>query len=473
MTALVWLRDELRLHDNPALAAAARAGRPVLALYCLDELSPGIRPLGGAARWWLAGSLERLGADLARHGVPLILRRGPAGDVVGDLARTLDVAEVHWNRRYDAAGIAVDTALKAALKARGVVAESHHAHVLFEPFAVKTGQGGPYRVFTPFWRACRALPPPRRPLPPPRLGRYDGPAIASDALADWQLRPTKPDWAGGLAAAWTPGEAGAARRLAGFLEHGLAGYADGRDRPAGETSSRLSPHLRFGEVSPFQLWHAVTDALVAGHRASERDADKFLAELGWREFCWHLLHHFPTLSTENFNQKFNAFPWRDDIPALHAWQRGQTGIPFVDAGMRQLWTTGWMHNRVRMVVASFLTKHLLLPWRAGEAWFWDTLVDADAASNPAGWQWVAGCGADAAPYFRVFNPAGQGEKFDADGAYTRHFVPELAGLGRADLHQPWRAMPPPRGYPAPIVDLAKGRERALAAYAGVARAREE
>jgi deoxyribodipyrimidine photo-lyase len=466
MTALVWLRDDLRLADNPALHAAAASRRPVAALYCLDFLSPGVRPLGGAARWWLAGSLERLAADLGRHGVPLILRRGPAAAVVADVAAALEATEIHWNRRYDAAGIAIDAELKAAFSARGVRAVSHHANLLHEPFAIRTGEGRPYRVFTPFWRACLAGDPPRRPLPVPTFVPFAGPPPPSDRLADWALRPTKPDWAAGLAATWTPGEAAAGARLAAFVETGLAGYAERRDRPADAATSRLSPHLRFGEISPFQVWHA-----VAGMQTP--DAEKFCAELGWREFCWHLTHHFPHIAAGNFNPRSDAFPWRDDPAGLAAWTKGQIGIPLVDAGMRQLWTTGWMHNRVRMVAASFLVKHLLIPWQAGERWFWDTLVDADLASNPANWQWVAGSGADAAPYFRVFNPAGQGEKFDPDGAYVRAHVGELAHLAAGDIHRPWRLAAPPPGYPPPLVDLDAGRERALAAHAAMNRAAAE
>lgn len=469
MTALVWLRDDLRLADNPALTAAAEGGQPVAVLYCLDEISPGLRPLGGAARWWLAGALARLSEALAKRGVPLILKRGPAGAVVADVAAALNAQAVHWNRRYDAAGKAVDAELKAGLRARGLTVASHHANLLFEPWDVRTGQGGSYRVFTPFWRFCRGLATPRRPLPIPELIGATA-TLPSDRLDDWGLKPTKPDWSGGLAAAWTPGEAGADANLAAFLSGPLAGYAEARDRPAGVTTSRLSPHLRFGEISPFRVWHAVHDALAAGH-APQNDADKFLAEIGWREFSWHLTYHAPHIASENFNPDFDRFPWRDDAPALAAWQRGRTGIPLVDAGMRELWATGWMHNRVRMVVASFLTKHLLIDWRQGERWFWDTLVDADLGNNPAGWQWVAGSGADAAPYFRVFNPAGQGEKFDPAGDYIRAWVPELAHLASGDIHRPWRLAVPPRDYPAPVIELDRGRERALAAYASLKTAR--
>lgn len=466
MAALVWLRDDLRCADNPALAAAVAAGGPVVVLYCLDEVSPGVRPLGGAARWWLHGSLQRLAADLAKLNIPLILRQGAAAEIVPAIAAAVGATAVHWNRRYDAGGIAVDTGLKTALRAAGLQVTSHQANLLFEPPKIRTKQDGPFRVFTPFWRACRAEAPPRRPiLAPSPAAPFQAALPASDALADWALRPQKPDWAGGLAATWTPGEAGAEARLAAFLAGALAGYAEGRDRPAGVTTSRLSPHLRFGEISPFRVWHAILDATASGHPASATDIEKVLAEIGWREFSWHLLYQAPDLTSVNFNPSFNGFPWRDDPTGLTAWQRGKTGIPIVDAGMRQLWTTGWMHNRVRMIVASFLTKHLLIPWQLGETWFWDTLVDADAASNPAGWQWVAGSGADAAPYFRIFNPVAQGEKFDPDGGYIRAHVPELAHLAAGDIHQPWRLAVPPKGYPAPIVDLARGRDRALSAYA--------
>jgi deoxyribodipyrimidine photo-lyase len=301
------------------------------------------------------------------------------------------------------------------------------------------------------------------------------PAIASDRLEDFGLEPTAPDWAGGFRETWTPGEAGAASRVADFLDHGLAGYATLRDRPDLDHVSRLSPHLRFGEITPAQIWHAAHTAAASG-RATSLDVEKFLTEVGWREFAYNLLHHRPDLATANIQSRFDAFPWQRDDALLKAWQRGRTGYPIVDAGMRQLWHTGWMHNRVRMITASFLVKHLLQDWRAGETWFWDTLVDADPASNPASWQWVAGCGADAAPYFRIFNPVLQGEKFDPNGDYVRHWVPELAKLPNDVLHKPWTA---PKGvlamagvtlgdsYPAPLVDHAKARARALAAFQSI------
>ncbi len=465
--ALVWLRDDLRLADNPALAAAIASGRPLALVYCLDEESAGIRPLGGATRWWLHRSLDTLQQRFAAHGHSLILRRGKGVAVIEALIDSLQPAEVHWNRRYGGGERAVDAAVKAWLKERGIAAESHQANLLFEPWTVRTQANQPFRVFTPFWRACRSLPPPRQPLPAPSQWPEPAAEIASDTLSDWNLLPHHPDWAGGLRAAWTPGEAGANDRFTEFLAGGLRLYADHRDEPAVDATSRLSPHLRFGEISPFQLCHAIEAAGHAGDPPPpQRSVDKFLAELGWREFSWHLLFHQDDLATRNFQPRFDAFRWAEpDATALKAWQHGRTGFPIVDAGMRQLWQTGWMHSRVRMITASFLIKNLLTDWRIGEAWFWDTLVDADSASNPAGWQWVAGSGADAAPYFRIFNPVRQGEQFDPKGDYIRAFVPELATAPTAGIHQP-----KPGGhasYPAPIVDLGTTRDRALAAFAAI------
>jgi deoxyribodipyrimidine photo-lyase len=341
-----------------------------------------------------------------------------------------------------------------------------------EPWRIKTRQGEPYKVFTPFWKALRAAMPPDRPLAAPEhvRGVMSGPE--SDRLDDWGLLPTMPDWAGGLREAWTPGEAGARARLEAFLEEGLDRYADGRDRPDRSGTSRLSPHLHFGEVSPRQAWHGALGA-QASRDLPERQVGAFLRELGWREFCLHLLHHWPRLPVQAWRSDFAAFAWAEDRAGLSAWQAGRTGYPIVDAGMRELWRTGWMHNRVRMVAASFLVKHLLIPWQDGEAWFWDTLVDADLASNAANWQWVAGSGADAAPYFRIFNPVLQGRRFDPDGAYVRQWVPELGRLPANHVHAPWEA---PAAvlegagvrlgidYPHPLVDHKAARKRALAAF---------
>jgi deoxyribodipyrimidine photo-lyase len=462
--ALVWLRDDLRLADNPALLAGCRdateRGAALVIVYALDQISEGIRPLGGAARWWLHHSLAALSRSIAGLGQTLVLRHGPAGDMIPALVAEADAQSVFWNRRYGGGERAVDAALKTRLRDTGVRVESFQANLLFEPWIVRTKAGEPFRVFTPFWKACAALGTPREPLAAPSALRPPVAGLASDILDDWSLLPTQPDWAWGLRDTWQPGEAGANERLASFISSRLGRYAAERDLPAAESSSRLSPHLRFGEVSPFQLWHGVTDATGA----EAANIDKFRSELGWREFSWHLLFHQPDLATRNFQQRYDAFPWPPvDEAALSAWKAGRTGIPIVDAGLRELWQTGWMHNRVRMIVASFLVKNLLVDWRIGEAWFWDTLVDADAANNPASWQWVAGSGADAAPYFRIFNPVLQGEKFDPAGRYVRHFVPELAALPDKLIHAPWKAGRV-AGYPAPIVDLGATRERALAAF---------
>lgn len=471
--AIVWLRDDLRVADNPALIRAVETGRQVVVAHVLDEVSPGLRPIGGASRWWLHHALAALAADLAGLGGRLILRRGPASVVIPALAAEVDAAAVYWNRRYLPAAVEIDRELKARLRAEGRTVESFQATLLHEPPAVTTGTGGGFRVFTPFWRAVTAAGRPRAPLPRPRgLRAWAGP-LASLDLAALDLRPRAPDWSGGIAATWTPGEAGAAARLRQFLDAGLSGYAERRDRPDLDVGSHLSPHLRFGEISPFTV-HAAVAARVAGDPALAPDADKFLAEVGWREFAHHLAFHFGDLARRNFQPRFDAFPWRDDPAFLAAWRTGQTGYPLVDAGLRELWATGTLHNRVRMVAASFLAKHGLVDWRAGEAWFFDTLVDACPAVNPASWQWVAGSGADAAPYFRIFNPVAQGERFDPDGAYMRRWVPELAALPAPAIHAPWKA---PRGtlagiglvlgrdYPLPIVDHAAARARALAALA--------
>ena len=477
--ALVLFRDDLRLADNPALETAAASGVPLLCVFIRDETSPGIRPLGGAARWWLHHSLVALAAALEERGAALHVLAGPTVDLVAALAESVDAGAVFWNRRYGKAEQAADAALKRALSASGRTAASFNARLLHEPWTVKTAAGTPFRVFTPFWRATRALGAPALPRPAPKRLEAAAwpmggpPALAVDELG---LLPRRPDWAGGLRQAWQPGEAGATARLVAFLDHDLDGYALGRDRPDLTHVSALSPHLRFGEISPRQVFHAVHTAELSG-AAQGRDAEKFLAELGWREFCHHLHFQFPDLDRKNVQPRFDDFLWRTGAERdLTAWQRGLTGLPLVDAGMRQLWQTGTMHNRVRMVAASFLAKDLMIDWREGEAWFWDTLCDADAASNPANWQWVAGCGADAAPYFRIFNPVKQGETHDPAGSYVRRFVPELAALPDKWIHRPFEAPPAVLAqagvtlgetYPVPIVDRSLSRRRALEAFAAI------
>jgi len=474
--ALLWFRNDLRLADHAALRAAMRGGRPVLPVYVLDDAAAGAWATGGASRWWLHHSLTSLAAALAKRGVQLVLRRGAAVDEIPRLARAIGAAEVHtagaalpWARR-------LDRAVADALARDGVTFTRHRTTMLFNPETLRTQAGGSYGVFTPFSRACFAHEPPHPPEPAPAriqgVAPSDADQLNSDTLADWDLLPTRSDWAGGLRAAWTPGEVGAHRRLRQFLTDLLDGYAARRDVPGDDGTSRLSPHLAFGEISPAQIWHAATVAL---HRSAP-GTERFLTELLWREFSHYLLWFHPELPEQPLRPDFARMAWRDAPADLAAWQRGRTGIPIVDAGMRQLWQTGWMHNRVRMVVASFLVKHLLLPWQAGEAWFWDTLVDADLAYNSASWQWVAGSGADAAPYFRIFNPVLQGQKFDPEGEYVRRFVPELGRLDRRFVHAPWHAPAAElraagivlgKDYPLPVVDLAAGRARALAAFAAL------
>lgn len=481
--ALVWFRDDLRVRDNPALRAALAHG-PTLALYVLDEESPGIRPLGGAARWWLHHALEDLRASLGRLGVPLVLRRGPAGAVVPDVAAKARAGYVAWNRRYGGPERRADTAVKSLLRRAGREAESFQASLLHEPWDVVTQQGTGYKVFTPFWKELSGRDH-RHPLPIPRPQREAPETVpAGDDLDAWALLPRDPDWSGPLAEAWTPGEEAGLALLRDFVgpdtaDTAVALYPDERDLPDRAGTSRLSPYLRWGHVSPFQVWHAVADR----RRAAPEGSAVFASELGWREFAWHTLYHHADLASENLRREFDAYPWwlphtprggahdagrggahgappavvlgdREANRLLDAWRRGRTGFPMVDAGQRELWATGWMHNRVRMVSASLLVKNLGIHWRLGERWFWDTLVDADPASNPFNWQWVAGSGADAAPFFRIFNPRTQQKKFDPHGAYARAWIPEL---GTDE-------------YPDECVDLGESRAEALEAYRSLSEA---
>lgn len=464
-TVLVWFRQDLRLADNPALEAGIRTGS-VIPVYILDDEAAGEWKMGGASRWWLHKSLEALARDLEARGSRLVLRRGKAGDALQDLIAQTAATHVFWNRQYEPWATSRDKALKSQLKTNGIATESFNASLLVEPWDIRTGSGGPFKVFTPFWKACLSTFKTPTQIPTPASIPAPVKWPTSEKLKDWSLLPTRPNWAAPFTQHWQPGEQGAEKRLAAFVQNAMSRYAEGRDRPDLPLTSRLSPHLHFGELSPNTVWHAAKSAAQAFH--SERSADKFLAEIGWREFSYHLLFAFPDLPSRNFRQDFDRFPWLDDERGFKAWTRGRTGYPIVDAGMRELWTTGYMHNRVRMVAASFLVKHLLVHWRKGEAWFWDTLLDADLASNAASWQWVAGSGADAAPYFRIFNPILQGEKFDPEGEYVRRWVPELKACEPEHIHQPWRS---PNfasfRYPAPIVDHARARARALDNYKAV------
>ena len=463
---ILWFRDDLRLADQAALNAAIETGCPILPVFVLDDDAAGPWAPGAASRWWLHHSLAALGQSLAERGNRLILRRGNSVKIIGELVEHSGATDVFTGGLVDPWARRVDKAVSDAVPAR---LHRMRTTTLFHPDSVRTKAGGAYTVYTPFANACIALGGPKAPSPAPNAVRAAMP-LHGDRLEDWNLLPTKPDWARGLRDTWTPGESGAMERAEAFLGNGLNPYAAARDRPAGDGTSMLSPHLHFGEVSAPQLWH------LAFRQPASNGRDIFVRELLWREFNANLLWHNPDLPETPLRPKFANMPWRDDKPGMMAWQKGQTGIPIVDAGMRQLWRIGWMHNRVRMIVASFLIKHLMIRWQDGEAWFWDTLVDADLANNANNWQWVAGCGADAAPYFRIFNPVSQGKKFDADGDYVRQFVPELSRLDSRHIHAPWEAPADAlakagvtlgRSYPSPIVDLAAGRARALDAYARI------
>lgn len=473
--AIHWFRNDLRLDDNPGLLAAAEAGA-LLAIF-VDETDAGLRPPGGASRWFRHHALASLGESLRAKGNELVLLRGDACEIIPRLARQTGATRVTWNRRYGEVERALDVAIKTTLKEQGIEALSFNGHLLYEPMEVRSQAGGPMRVFTPFWKAARA----KRPVEPPMGAPAHLPAPPDLApitdrltLAGLNLLPAKPDWAGGLRKIWQPGEAGAREKLLAFIASGLDGYGENRNRPDRPSTSMLSAHLAVGDISVRRIWQMVEMARETGEtRAGAEDVAKFFSELGWREFAYHLLFHFPGLAEANYQPKFDAFPWVKDEAALMAWQRGRTGYPIVDAGMRQLWQTGFMHNRVRMITASFLIKHLMIDWRAGEKWFWDTLCDADPANNAASWQWVAGSGADAAPYYRIFNPIIQGEKFDPKGDFVRKFVPELKLMPAEFVHRPWEApaaillragVTLGETYPRPIVPHEKARERALHAF---------
>jgi deoxyribodipyrimidine photo-lyase len=457
---IVWLRRDLRLADNPALEHACATGAPVIPLFILDEAA---HPVGAASRVWLRRSLAALDASLRVRGSGLLLRRGASLDVLRTVIADSGATHVFCNRVVAPAARACDAAVAAALAADGIGFHCSDGATLFVPGSLLNGQGLPYRVFTPFWRtaAPRLSTLPAAAAAPARI---DGPRLQSEAL-DALLPPPRPAWDAGFWSQWTPGEAGARATLARLDAQRLANYPRDRDRPDRDGTSRLSPHLHFGELSPRQVLEHVRD--------SGADGSDFVRQLGWREFAIHVLHHFPASEQNDLDGRFAGFDWNPPDPKwLQAWQQGRTGVPIVDAGMRQLWRHGWMHNRVRMVVASFLTKHLRMHWLHGARWFMDTLVDADAANNTMGWQWAAGTGVDAAPYFRVFNPVSQGERFDPDGSYVHAFVPELARVPPPLVHAPWRdpalAARLAPDYPAmPIVDLAAGRADALAAYAAL------
>ena len=470
-TALVWLRNDMRLADNPALSAACRDHERQVALY-VHETDAALRPIGAAARWWLNRSLVDLNERLADIGIPLQVETGIAGKVVGEAAEAAGADAVHWNRRYGEAERELDAGIKTALRSGGLDVQSHPGNVLIEPWLIQTGQDKPYSVFTPFWKTLKdmdiaaPLSAPggeRAPVRPRPVDDYCGPR-----------------WAAKLNLHWSIGEEAAVARLTEFLEERLADYPEGRDFPSRDVTSRLSPHLRFGEISARQIWHAA-QAFAHAHPDKGSAVDKFLSELAWRDFSYHQLYHRRDIAEAPMQAKFSGLKWRHAPAQLDAWRKGLTGIPIVDAGMHELWETGYMHNRVRMLVASLLAKNLLIDWREGERWFWDCLVDADEANNPASWQWVAGSGLDAAPYFRIFNPVTQGERFDGAGDYVRQWVPELARLPAKHIHAPSEAPDVElqkagivlgKTYPRPIVDLKATRQRALDAFAALGPASE-
>lgn len=473
---IVWFRDDLRLADNPAFHSASRSGQPLICIFVHETSDEAPRQLGGAARWWLHGALLELDRALNAIEGQLWLFSGSSTQIIPPLAATCRASAVCWNRRYGAAERQIDDRVETSLKRHDIEVRSFNGHLLHEPWTIAAHTDVPFRVFSTFWRAALASGEPDAPLRAPSRVSFFKPNVELEShsarLCDLRLQPTAPDWTEGLRVAWRPGETAAQARLIEFLEDGFSIYATSRDRPDQPATSSLSPYLRFGNISVRQVWHAASAAArITRSELAKRNLEKFKSELGWREFSYYLLHHNSDIARRNLQPRFDNFAWRTDHKAFKAWQKGETGYPLVDAGMRQLWATGWMHNRVRMVVASFLVKDLLIDWRKGEAWFWDTLVDADGANNAASWQWVAGSGADAAPFFRIFNPILQGQKFDPDGAYVRQWVPELRHLPDKFIHCPWEmskmALDGDQtavAYPDRIVDHQYARHRALAAY---------
>jgi len=468
---IVWFRRDLRVADNPALHAAIQTRQPVIPLFIFDTPAP--KPIGAASQWWLHHALKELNEALLKCGNKLILRKGNSQQILTDIIKSTQANALFWNRRYVESEIEIDKQIKADLSSSKVQVESFNGSLLREPWEVKTGQGTYYKVYTPFWRTLQKIEPARSaPLPSPKKILAPKKYPRSDAINSWTLTPKNPNWAKSFPEFWGPTLATSRKNLSHFLKNAVRDYETNRDYPAIHGTSKLSPYLAWGQISPLEIWHE-THNFIASNSITQTQGLKFLSQIAWREFSMHLLFYNPAMATKPLRSEFSQYPWRDNKENLQRWQQGKTGYPIVDAGMRQLWQTGWMHNRVRMICASFLIKHLLIPWQLGEEWFWDTLLDADLANNSAGWQWVAGCGADAAPYFRIFNPFGQGEKFDSDGAYVKTYVPEISTLPNKYIHQPWTAPSAvlekhniilDKTYPAPMIDHRFARERALEGY---------
>lgn len=463
---IFWFRQDLRLHDNAALSWAAQRGT-VTAVYIDDSTDPWTP--GGASRWWLYHAIQSLAADCALHGLHLTFMRGDPRQILPDLVQQAKADAVCWNRCYEPHAVTRDTAIKEQLRQQGLTVTTHKAALLFEPWEIKTKTGTAFKVFTPYYRACIASTLNHTPLPSPQA-IHAAPPLQGERLEDWNLLPATVNWAQNFP--WQVSESAAEKTCLQFLHNTVCGYKTARDLPSQAGTSQLSPYLHFGQISPRQIWHHTRQSMHNTKAGLLSGGESFLREIIWREFCYHLLYTQPHMPEEPLHPTFKAFPWRDDHTGLKAWQQGQTGYPIIDAGMRQLWQTGWMHNRVRMIAASFLVKDLLLPWQAGARWFWDTLVDADLANNAAGWQWVAGCGADAAPYFRIFNPRLQSERFDVHGDYIRRYVPELSALPAPYIHEPATAplsllqscgIELGETYPQPILDHKMAKTRALAA----------
>ncbi|MCP5369216.1 MAG: deoxyribodipyrimidine photo-lyase [Rickettsiaceae bacterium] len=466
---IYWHRQDLRLKDNPALNWAASKGI-VIPLYINNSQLFDDMYIGAAQKWWLHHSLSALQTEYAQYNINLILRSGDPREIIEKLLQELNISAITWNRCYDPHSIARDMQLKAYFKQQAIEIKTFNSSLLTEPSHILNQNNEFYKVFTPYWKNCKQIIKHEDIVPMPKLEPV-ALSIATENLDDWELLPHSPNWAKGFGDYWQPGEKGAQQNIASFFSNGLCGYHQNRDIPSCLGTSRISPHLKFGEISPRQIWNKLCQ--IAEQKGYTEDIDRYSAELGWREFSYYLLFHFPNLMSKSFNHKFADFPWITNEKYLKAWQKGMTGYPMVDAGMRELWHTGWMHNRVRMIVGSFLTKHLLISWQKGAEWFLYTLVDADIANNSAGWQWISGSGADAAPYFRIFNPVTQGQKFDSEGSYIRNWVPEIAGLPDQYIHSPWEASDEllekcgiklGADYPHPIVNHSKARESALAAY---------